>query len=327
MTADAGNRARRGLVWAVQIALTLVATYYLFRSLRLSWGELEAIDPGRWQPRPLPLALSVVVLLAVFLYLVGLWARMVHNLRGPALRLADATRIFFLANLGRYIPGKVWQLAGLAYLARKRGVSVTVASSTAVLGQVCSLGAAACVGAAAIAVASGDVTGLPAGLVGGSLALAGFVALLLVVPQALRWALRWAFRLGRRGAPPPLEATFGLRWLGLYLPAWAGYGLAFGLLWATFPALGAVSWPAAMGAFAGAYFLGYAAIFAPAGVGVREGAMAVLLAPWLGAAEATVLAVIARIWMTLAELLPLVALGGGGAFRWLRRDETDRHAV
>ena len=28
-------------------------------------------------------------------------------------------RVFMVANLGRYVPGKIWQIAGLAYLAKR----------------------------------------------------------------------------------------------------------------------------------------------------------------------------------------------------------------
>ena len=89
-----------------------------------------------------------------------------------------------------------------------------------------------------------------------------------------------------------------------------------------------MSWPAAVGSFGGAYFLGYAAIFAPAGIGVREGAMAVLLSPWMGAADATVLAVIARIWMTVAELVPLALIGVAAALGLKdRKPRSEDHAI
>ncbi len=307
----------RWTVRAAQLGLTVLATYFLFRSLRLSWDQLAGLDPAAWRPRPGVFLASVAALLAVFVYLVTLWARMVRSFGGPALGLHESVAIFFLANLGRYIPGKVWQMLGLAYLAARRGVSVPVSSAAAVLGQLFSLGAAAIVAAAAIALArsaggpaGGGGAGLPKQMAPWALALAAGIALVIVMPAALRLGLRIAFRLSRRpGAPPALDPWFGVRWLALYVPAWIGYGLAFGLLWSAFPALGRVVWSAAVGGFAGAYFLGYAALFAPAGIGVREGAMAVLLAPWLGAPQAAVLAVAARLWMSAAELLPLAAVG------------------
>jgi hypothetical protein len=317
---------RRWAGWALRIALTLAVTYFLFRSLRVSSSELSAVDLSEWRPDPWRLSASVVLLLAVFVYVGGLWSRMVREFGGPALKIGVAVWILFLGNLGRYVPGKIWQLAGLTYLAGKRGVSLPVASSSAVLGQVFALGAAACI--AALGAALGATSRYPEALLPWALALAGLIALTTMFPVVLRFILRIAFKLSRRQHEvPDVAAGFGARWLGLYMPAWLGYGIAFGLLWSSFPALPAVFWPAAVGGFAGAYFVGYAALFAPAGVGVREGALALMLAPWTGATEAAVLAVIARLWMTLAELLPLGALGAAGALRRLSENdpETRKH--
>jgi hypothetical protein len=312
--------------WAAKLALTLAVTYFLFRSLHLSWSEIAALEPRDWKPRPLPLTASFALLLAVFGYLVALWALMVSSLGGPRLRLDTAFRIFFLANLGRYSPGKVWQLAGLTYLAGKAGVTFPVASSSAILGQVFSLGAAACVAAVGIAVS--PVPDLPSGLLPGALGLAALVVLLTTVPPVLRYMLLFAFKLGRSSEPlPEVGPWFGVRWMALYLPAWLAYGLAFGLLWSSLPALSQVNWSAAVGGFAGAYFLGYAALFAPAGVGVREGALSLWLAPWLGGAAAAVLAVMARLWMTVGEIIPVIGIGvreGLGRLRGGR--ETRDHA-
>jgi uncharacterized membrane protein YbhN (UPF0104 family) len=315
---------RRWSEWAIKIAVTVAVTYFLFRSLHLSWSEIAAVD-GSWRPRPVPLTASVVALIAVFVYLVALWARMVKSFGGPTLGLWEAGRIFWMANLGRYVPGKVWQLAGLTYLAAKRGVRLPVATSSAVLHQIFALGAAAVV--AGLALSLEATRGFPQELVPWALLFVALIALLTAVPSALRFMLRVAFRLGGKGAEAPrISAGFGAGWLALHIPSWVGYGLAFGLLWLTFPTLPGVVWPAAIGGFAAAYFLGYAAIFAPAGVGVREGALAVILAPWIGAAEAAVLAVIARIWMTAAELIPIAVIAALGGFRTLRITTDDNDA-
>jgi uncharacterized membrane protein YbhN (UPF0104 family) len=316
---------RRWAAWAIRIALTLAVTYFIFRSLSVSWAELTETDLSRWRPRFVPLATSVVALLIVFVYLVMLWARMVRVLGGPPLRVGVAIRIFFLANLGRYIPGKVWQLAGLAYLAGKRGVSFPVASSSAVLSQIYSLGAATLV--AAVGALLAGSTALPAGAAPFAAALGALILAVITVPPVLRLLLRTLFRFGRRGGlPPHVDAGFSLRWLIFYTPGWVGYGAAFVLLWWAFPNLPPVAPAAAIGSFAGAYFLGYAAVFAPAGVGVREGALAFLLAPMLGAAEATVLAIVARLWMTVAELLPAAWAGVTAAFgQETSENEIDEH--
>jgi uncharacterized membrane protein YbhN (UPF0104 family) len=76
-------------------------------------------------------------------------------------------------------------------------------------------------------------------------------------------------------------------------------------------------------AFSGAYLLGFLALFAPGGLGVREGALAVLLAPQIGPGLAGVIAVGSRLWMTLLELTQLIPLAFGlGRLRSIHHDPT-----
>jgi hypothetical protein len=71
--------------------------------------------------------------------------------------------------------------------------------------------------------------------------------------------------------------------------------------------------------FPAAYLLGYVAVFAPAGLGIREGFLILFLNPILGTGSGVV-AVSARLWTTLMELLPALPLAGG----YLRGVEEDR---
>ena len=63
-------------------------------------------------------------------------------------------------------------------------------------------------------------------------------------------------------------------------------------------------------AFPAAYVAGYVALFAPAGVGIRESMLVAFLGPVLGAGAAVV-ALAARLWVTIVELLPALSLAGG----------------
>lgn len=57
-------------------------------------------------------------------------------------------------------------------------------------------------------------------------------------------------------------------------------------------------------AFAAAYVVGYLAVFAPAGAGIREGFLVLLLQPSMSAEAALVVALAARVWTTTVELVP-----------------------
>lgn len=54
--------------------------------------------------------------------------------------------------------------------------------------------------------------------------------------------------------------------------------------------------------------LGFAAIFAPGGLGVREGVIGLMLAPYIGGKNAVALAIVARLWNVAFELAVSVVL-------------------
>jgi hypothetical protein len=223
---------------------------------------------------------------------------MVVDLGGPALPVFDAVRIFMIANLGRYIPGKFWQIAGLAALARRRGVPPATAMGAAVLGQGIALVAASAVGMGALLQGPESVRRWG---VAGSLALGAMLVVAVLPPVFRRIAGLW-FRLARQDPPASLASVHALRWLALFAVNWVLYAIAFWVLAASFgyrpPFVPVAS------AFAAAYVLGYVMIFAPAGVGVREGFLIAFLTPHLGAGPSGALAVAARLWTTLVEIVP-----------------------
>ena len=93
---------------------------------------------------------------------------------------------------------------------------------------------------------------------------------------------------------------YALNWI-VYVTSFWMLALSFGLD-GTFLQVGP--------SFAAAYVLGYLAFFAPAGMGVREVALGALLRPVMGEA-AWGLAIVARLWMTVGELIPTLLLARG----------------
>ena len=202
-----------------------------------------------------------------------------------------------MANLGRYIPGKIWQITGLAALAKNRGVAPGTAVGAAVLGQGIAL-----VVAAGLGIGVYD-TLLPSGYSGLVAAvLIGSVILLAAIPISFKAGAELWLRF--RGSQPigTLNPTSGLRWLLLYLVNWIVYSLAFWMMVASFSS--DVSLIPVAAAFPAAYVLGYLMIFAPAGLGVREGFLIAFLSPHLGVGPSGVIAVVARLWTTLTEVEP-----------------------
>ena len=307
-TGRRGGRARwrwRAAVRTLQLALTVFVTWLILE--RLGPGVEELASGGqllvvRWGW----LAASCAALAAGYGASGWIWGRMVRDLGGPALPAREAVRIYLVANLGRYVPGKLWQIAGLALLARARGVSAPVATGAAVMGQALALAGATLIGLPALSVAGPAADGREGWLV----AIAAVVIAGVGVPRVFRPMIRFWLRRVPGDAPLDITASAfgGLRWLIFYTLNWAGYALAFWLLMRGLSLPGGVL---VVGpAFAAAYVLGYLMLFAPAGLGVREGFLVAFLSPTMGPGGAALAAIAARVWTTTIEVVP------AGAF-WL----------
>jgi uncharacterized membrane protein YbhN (UPF0104 family) len=289
-----------------KLLLTGLVTWFILKAVGLSLGELQAFDWEGFTPRWGLLVLSCLLLLLGYLYSASLWGLMVRELGGPEVRVLATLRIFFTANLGRYLPGKVWQLAGLAYLAKAEGVTAPTATAAALLGQLLSLAGATLIG-------SGVLLGRElGGVVSGGWITGAMVALLVILtfPAILNPLLKRVVQRDPGAEAGPLwpDRAFGVRWLGLYGVSWILQGGAF---WLLVLGLGLELSPLqGVAIFPAAYLLGYLFIFAPAGIGVREGFLIVFLNPIMGASGAGV-AVAARLWTTLVELAPALLLAGG----------------
>jgi len=304
---------RRWLVRAAQLALTVAVTWFIVDRVGLDFAALGDLGTSAWLPDPLLFtAASALLLLAYFLSAM-LWGLVVRDLGGPTIPAGESVQLFMIANLGRYVPGKVWQIAGLAALAKGRGVPPLTATGAAVLGQGISLVAAAAVGMGAFL--GGPETYRRWGIVGAT--VVGGLIVLAAIPSVFQRLARAWFKLARTETQPSLGSVHGLRWLALFVLNWALYSFSFWVL-ARSLGLGADLVPVAS-AFAAAYVLGYAMIFAPAGLGPREGFLILFLTPYLGATSSGLIAVVSRIWTTLVELIP------AGIF-WMRYVARDRSA-
>jgi glycosyltransferase 2 family protein len=302
-----GNPLVRAGKIALQLILTGVVTWFILRAVGFDLEGLRSLDPSLWTVRWGVVALSGFLLLGAYAYSAALWGVMVREIGGYDVGFLPSLRVFFTANLARYVPGKLWQIAGLAYLARREGVPPGTATGAAVLGQAFALGGATLVGAGVLAESDFGMR------FGG-----GWAAALLIVfvvaatfPAVFRGAVSLWFRLARAEVPGGFrpDQVFGVRWLLLHALVWVLQGMAFWFL-----ARGLGMDPGVYGAvaaYAAGYALGYVAVFAPAGIGVREGFLIAFLSPILGGPAAAALAVVARLWSTAMELLLALVLAGG----------------
>lgn len=241
---------------------------------------------------------SISAIVGQLIYVYG-WIRLLADC-GVALPPWPATRMFFASNLGRYLPGgKAWQMGIVGVMAAEIGLPPATLAATSLLTGIVGIG----VGMLVLIVMGGAAIGVSRQWV--VVPLFG-VACVLAAPQLLRlWPRAYAYVVVKW--PHVATITNAGMWATVWTSTmnWLLWGLALYLL-----AYGLIGDPGAglstyVAAWAGPFIAGLVAVFAPAGVGVRESAMtAVLHADGLGAGKTLVVVVIARIWGTVLEVVP-----------------------
>jgi hypothetical protein len=274
------------------------------RSIALNWQSLRA-QPIEWQFSTGWLAASVAVVLASYAVLIEAWRRVVLGM-GETLAFTTAARIWFLASLGKYVPGKVWAIAGAAVLAQRAGVDPSVAVAGALVLQVLALAS----GAAVVAATAGEAFRQ----VGqGALPIAAVVILLSLFGVGALTSQPLLDRLGRwlpGSWPRPRAIPAGMvaAAFAANVLAWIGYGIALRLLARGLLPNVLLSLPQAIGVFTCSYLAGFIALFAPGGLGPRESVFLLMLAGDIGLKPAAALALASRLLLTGTEVLPAVPL-------------------
>jgi glycosyltransferase 2 family protein len=279
-----------------RIVIALLAVTLLGISIGRQWGAvtdaLSRLGPG-W------FLLSQAAVLVGLLFSNFAWRTVMADLGSP-LPLGAGLRVFFMAQIGKYLPGAVWPFVAQMELGKTLGVPRrrSALGGLVFVGLHCATGLL--LATALLPFADRDVAGRYWWL----LALTP-VLLVILHPRVLSPLLDRGFRLLKR---EPLERplTFGntVRACGFLLVTWVFYGLSLLALAGPLGLTGPGSFFLATGGYALAWSAGVLVLgIVPAGIGVREVVLAAVLVPVLGSGAATTVVAASRIVQTLGDAL------------------------
>jgi uncharacterized membrane protein YbhN (UPF0104 family) len=291
---------------AVVLALLAVA---LVDQAGTLWREIQRLT-------------APVVLLAFAASLGGLlcslmvWRELLADL-GSRLSMPDAFRIMFIGQLAKYVPGSIWPVLAQSELGADRGIPRSRSALSVLLGY-------------AVMTCSGGVVAavtLPFAA-GGSLLRYVWVlcvipvAIVLLSPPVLNRLLGLVLRLSRQ---PPLQrgvSFSGLARTMMWAAAgWSCNGAMVYLLMRDLAGHQTGTLLVSIGAYSLSWAVGFLAVFAPAGAGVREAVMVAVLSTQTHTWIALPVALVARAIGVVSDAVvgaAAVALVGRRRLRRLR---------
>lgn len=305
---------RRNVRRLAQGILLIIILGFWGQALAQNW---QAFTTYPWRIAWGPIVAAFVVRLIQMPLAATIWWRALA-LSGAQIPYRAGLALFLQTQIGRYLPGGVWDLVGRFVLGQQAGVSRR--SMAASIGL--EMGLQVVTGGVYLLAALALRTGVDVRVYGvlGGLVTVGTLAVL--APPVFTRLVNWGLALLRR---PPLRMhlTYGdllLLFLGRLL-AHGMLGVGFYLF-----ALGITEIPIRLApllicGYVGAWLVGYLAVLAPMGIGVREGAFVLLAGNQVLFAVATAATVGYRALITLRDLL------AAGIGVWLQRRVDSRLPV
>jgi uncharacterized membrane protein YbhN (UPF0104 family) len=286
-----------------KLVLRWVIVFAIFVFLgRMVWDNWNQVKGVSFSLQPFPFILSTLIF--AFSYFIQVWAWYLITLKLKiALSFPETIKSWFYSQLGKYLPGKVWLLLSRFYFYESKGMSRKGISVALYLEMVSVNVATGLIFLAALIFFREIGTYYFRNQFCWLVLAFILLAFTFLHPKVLQKILNWLLVQFKK---EPISLTISyfdvLLVLFVCIIAWLVGGVGFYLFVdSVYPVV-----PQYIlfltGALAISSTLGMIALFAPGGLGVREGALVYLLSFVMATPVAVIISILTRIWMTLIEI-------------------------
>ena len=286
----------------VKFILVSLIFFFILRVLYQNWNQLSNY---RLHFNYYFLVSSMCVLIAAYFISNFTWYLLTEKIN-ISLDYMSSTKNWFYSQLWRYIPGKFGIIFGRAYLYHKEGISVKLTSFAALIETVITFISACIVFLLFFSFEEGlrsdiDIN-INSILIVSSIAIIGMLVLLR--PTIFQEIINFVLTLMKRERIK-LEWSYfdSIKILCCYLLTWLVLGFAFHLFINSFVYVPLKKVFFLTGSLAFASVVSLISFFAPAGIGVREGILFILLSQILPESISVILSVASRVWFIMAEMV------------------------
>ncbi len=283
-----GSRPMRWLMTGLIIVFSSVILGWML------WHYLPTLTAYRWNLQVLPLILGFAIYTLDLLLAIYGWS-IIMGLFAHQFTFREHFRIYCVTQVAGLIPGAPWHLVGRVALYKRLGVKARVTSVAAGLEMI-------------LIIVSGILSGALVGLnlpknLQQYLLWMGLVLVIglgLMHPSVVRKVLQW---LGHTQAVVRLRYHNMLLLLVIYVLVW---GVGGCVLYMMILALYPLSWtqlPGVIGVWGLSGAVASLMFFSPTSLGIKEITLSLLLALFIPAGLAVVIAILMRLYLTAAQVV------------------------
>jgi uncharacterized membrane protein YbhN (UPF0104 family) len=244
------------------------------------------------------LLLSFFALILHFISYSKSWQEIMHALGAP-ISLSQSAWMIATTQIGKYIPGKIWYMLGRVYIGTKEKIDGKSLAVSMVL-ETCLL----LISSSIIFLLSTIINGNYSTIYLSICIVLTLLAITVLHPRILSWATNFILRLFNKREIQINVSYLQIIKLSVYFfGLWIAQIIGFYLLIRAIYPVSITNIFTVSAAYTLSWMVGFAVIIVPGGLGVREGMMSLLLSPILPAPLDIAISFIARVWITVFELV------------------------
>jgi hypothetical protein len=280
--------------------LTLIILAFIIYYFIHNWESVILID---WWKNPGFLSIHLFFLILTFIFFVIGWNELLR-MTGNYVGIKVAGFTWLTSNIGKYLPGKVFMVAGRIALLNRFGLRKTIAAGNIVWEHVILILAAM---PYSLFVLLNYTSGFPFKIIASTICVLILVLLIAFNPIIIQRLINLFLRIFKK---PPLELVLKrkaiLYLFVFYLIVWIVYGLSGVTLAYAIGIEDKVPLSLLFNIYIFAWLIGFISMITPGGLGIREGVLILMINPYISMSELMVFAILARMTWTITELAGVI---------------------
>ncbi|MBI4721859.1 MAG: flippase-like domain-containing protein [Candidatus Stahlbacteria bacterium] len=295
----------------IALLIIVIIFYFMGKALYQNWRQIPF---GGLKFNPLFLIYSYFSMV-ITLILMALGWKLCLECFKVKVGLWKANQILSIARLGIYVPGKIWAMAGLVYLAKQEGIPGRKTGANAIMETLLTVLSALLISTFSFSFFMEKVAPVKNIYLLFIVIALCFIAL---YPPLFTKVANWGLRIIKQEPVEfKLHYTRLLVILSVYLLNWFFQGLCFYFLIASFYPIPFDLLPVLLSLHVISWIVGFLSIITPGGLGVRDGLLSYLLKFYLPVSIGITAALLFRLWGIIG-MISFAGIFGRGLIRTKR---------